>query len=98
VCSIIIIISSLLSFDNHMNTSKKIGLIAAVCITIVYEVILFTTLIGGAYRSQSLSIFFTFLFSLAGAAPIVIILIIFGRDARDTARRYGEVGGNSSTL
>jgi hypothetical protein len=81
-----------------MNASKKIGLIVAICITIVYEIILFNTLIAGAYRSQSLSVFFTFLFSLAGAAPIVIILIIFSRDARDTARRYGEVGGNSSTL
>jgi hypothetical protein len=81
-----------------MNTSKKIGLIASVCITIVYEVILFTTLIGGAYTSQSLSVFFTFLFSLAGAAPIVNILIIFARDARDSARKYGEVGSNSSTL
>ena len=92
-----IIISSLFSYDKgHMNTLKKIGLIGAICIAIVYEVILFTTLIGGAYASQSLSVFFTFLFSLAGAAPIVIILIIFARDARDTARRYGEVGDNST--
>jgi len=75
-----------------MNTLKKIGLIGAICLTIVYEVILFTTMIRGAFGSQSVSVFFTFLFSLAGAAPIVTILIIF---ARDTAIRYGEVEGDT---
>ena len=72
-----------------MNTSKKIALIGAICSTIVYEVILVTTLIGGAYGSLSLSIFFTFLFSLAGAAPIIVILLIFAKPP--FAERYGDL-------
>lgn len=81
-----------------MNTLKKIALIGAICITIVYEVILFTTLTGGAYGSLSLSIFFTFLFSLAGAAPIIIILLIFAKPP--FAKRYGDLeeDSNSDTL
>lgn len=61
-----------------MNTSKKIALIGAVALAIVYEAILFTTVIKGGY-SQSLSFFFAYLFSLAAAAPIAIIFIIFAR-------------------
>jgi hypothetical protein len=62
-----------------MDTLKKIALIGAVCITVVYEVILFTMVIKGAFDSQSVSLFFTYLFSLAGAVPIAIIFIIFAR-------------------
>jgi hypothetical protein len=35
--------------------------------------------IKGAFDSQSVSLFFTYLFSLAGAVPIAIIFIIFAR-------------------
>jgi hypothetical protein len=78
----------------RMDNLKKIALIGAICVTIVYEVILFTTLIGDAYPSQYLSIFFTFLFSLAGAAPIALILIIFTEP--QIVIRYGEVEDSNS--
>ena len=71
-----------------MGILKKIALIGAICATTAYEVILFGTLIGGAYGSPSLSVFFTFLFSLAGAAPIVIILLF---TKPPFINRYGEV-------
>jgi TRAP-type C4-dicarboxylate transport system permease small subunit len=73
-----------------MNTSKNIALIGAICITVVYEVILFTTVIKGAYYSQPLSLFFVYLFSLAGGVPIAIILIIFARPSQPK-----EVGGDT---
>ncbi len=72
-----------------MGTLKKIAFIGAICATIAYEVILFTTLIVDSYGSKSLSVFFTFLFSLAGAAPIVIILLVFTKPP--IVLRYGEV-------
>ena len=77
-----------------MDALKKIALIGAIFITIVYEVILFTTLIGAAYHSLYMSVFFTFLFSLAGAAPIVIMLIIFIKPP--FVKRYNEVEDSNS--
>jgi hypothetical protein len=77
-----------------MNTLKKIALIGAICGAIVYEVILFTALIGGTSGSLYMTVFFTFLFSLAGAAPIVIILIIFTKPP--FIIRYGEVEDSNS--
>ncbi len=78
-----------------MGTLRNIALITAICITIVYEVILFTTLMRGAYDSQTVSVFMTFLFSLAGATPIVIILIIFFKPP--IVKKYGGVE-DSDTL
>jgi hypothetical protein len=72
-----------------MNTAKKIALIGAICITVVYEIILFTIVIKGAY-DQSMSLFFTYLFSLAGAVPIAIIFIMFARPSQAK-----EVGSDS---
>ena len=76
-----------------MRTIKKIALSGAICATIVYEVILFSSLITAAHSSLSLSVFFTFLFSLVGASPIIIILLLFTRPPFIT--RYGEVEDNN---
>jgi hypothetical protein len=68
-----------------MNTSRKIALFGAIALAIVYETILFTTVIRSAY-GLSLSLFFTYLFSLVAAAPFVIIFIVFARQPSSTKR------------
>ena len=55
--------------------------------TIIYEILLFGYLIKGADKIIAFSVFFTYVFSLAGAAPLVFLLLWSEREVR----RYGDV-------
>ena len=64
-------------------------LIVALAGTIIYEILLFGYLIKGAGGILALSVFFTYVFSLAGAAPLVFLLLWSEKEVR----RYGDVSG-----
>ena len=48
--------------------------------TIIYEILLFGYLIKGAGSILALSVFFAYMFSLAGAAPLVFLLLFWSKN------------------
>jgi hypothetical protein len=58
-----------------MNNNKRIVTVLTMMGTVLYEIFLFGYLIEGIPHGEAFTWFFTYLFSLAGAIPILFILI-----------------------
>jgi hypothetical protein len=75
-----------------MSKKKLFVLIVATVGTIIYEILLFGYLIKGTNKLIAFSVFFTYVFSLIGALPLVLILLWSEREVR----RYGDVSDGSA--
>ena len=70
-----------------MSRKKNVVLIVALIAVAAYEVFLFKYLFSGYKENFSFTVIFTYMFSIAGALPLALILAWTGGEAR----KYGDV-------